>query len=147
MNFEKLVETDLLSHEGFKSSVYQDHIGFLTIGIGRMVDARRGGGITFEEAMILLKNDVRKVVADLRKELPWFSQAPTGVQRALVNMAFQMGVNGVLGFKNTLTLIKQEKYKEAAENALKSKWAKQTPARAREVCQWIADCGQAGHQR
>jgi lysozyme len=45
-------------------------------------------------------------------------------------MAFQMGVDGLLKFKNTLELIKNGKYKEASDAMLDSLWAKQTPNRA-----------------
>jgi lysozyme len=48
-------------------------------------------------------------------------------------MAFQMGVTGLMGFKNTLALVEQGKYQDAAENMLKSKWAQQTPARAQRI--------------
>lgn len=143
MKLEQLIEVDLIDHEGFRSAAYKDHLGYLTIGIGRMIDARRGGGITLDEARGLLRNDIHRCVEDLRRELPWFERAPEGVRRALVNMCFQMGIgsaakgSGLLGFKNTLNMIKAGQYQEAADNALKSKWAAQTPKRAQEVTSWI----------
>jgi lysozyme len=45
-------------------------------------------------------------------------------------MAFQLGTDGLLGFKNTLALIRDGKYAEAADAMLASKWATQTPLRA-----------------
>jgi lysozyme len=48
-------------------------------------------------------------------------------------MSFQLGVDGLLGFKNTLKLVEQGNYESAAENMLKSLWAKQTPARAKRM--------------
>jgi lysozyme len=58
-------------------------------------------------------------------------------------MAFQMGTDGLLGFKNTLALIRDGKYTEAADAMLASKWATQTPARAKRLSdqmrsgQWV----------
>ncbi|MNL28639.1 hypothetical protein D3C87_1502920 [compost metagenome] len=48
-------------------------------------------------------------------------------------MPFQLGVDGLLGFKSTLALIEEGKYTFAADNMLKSKWAEQTPARAKRL--------------
>jgi len=44
-----------------------------------------------------------------------------------------MGVDGLLGFKNTLELIRTGSYEKAAEGMLSSLWAKQTPARAKRL--------------
>ena len=48
-------------------------------------------------------------------------------------MAFQMGVDGLLGFKNTLAMIQSGRYSDAAKGMLSSLWAKQTPARAKRM--------------
>ena len=45
-------------HEGFRSGAYCDTQGYLTIGYGRLIDARRGGGITDAEAEFLLAGDI-----------------------------------------------------------------------------------------
>jgi lysozyme len=131
--------------EGVVAHAYQDSLGFWTIGIGRLIDKRRGGGLSQEEISYLLSNDIESKSRDLFKALPWLKAAPEPVRGALVNMAFQMGVAGVLGFTTTLGLIKDGKYKEASEQMLKSKWAVQTPERAKrmakqvEIQQWVFD--------
>lgn len=56
---------------------------------------------------------------------------------ALVNMSFQLGVDGLLGFKNSLALMEEGKYTFAADNMLKSKWAEQTPGRAKRIAAQI----------
>lgn len=131
------IREDLKRHEGCVLHAYQDHLGFWTIGIGRLIDKRRGGGLTQEEAEYLLDNDIGRKWNELHKQLPYFIHLPEQVQRALTNMAFQMGVPGLLKFKNTLRLIQAGRYWEAADNAMKSKWATQTPKRAEEVTSWI----------
>jgi lysozyme len=131
------VRNDLMVHEGFRSEAYQDHLGYWTIGYGRLVDDRRGGGITQDEARMLLDNDIAKAYNALSRELPYFEGLPSQVQRGLINMAFQLGINGLLNFKKMLGHIKTGDYSNAAKEALRSKWAEQTPNRAAEVTEWI----------
>lgn len=136
LNLSQL-EKDLDRDEGFVPHAYQDHLGFWTIGIGRLIDKRKGGGITREEAYYLLRNTLSSSFDEMDKRMPWWRDHPEPVQRALVNMAYQMGVPGLMKFKNTLALIQAKKYNEAADNAMKSLWAKQTPERAKRVTDLI----------
>lgn len=119
--------------EGERLHAYPDHLGFLTIGIGRLIDERKGGGITREEAAYLLRNDVAKVDRALQQRLPWIGTLSEARRGVLMNMAFQMGVDGLLGFRNTLTMIEQGEYERAAEGMLQSRWAQQTPERAHRL--------------
>ena len=109
---------------------YQDHLGYWTIGVGRLIDKTRGGGISHDEAEYLLKNDIQRVINALVQSLPWFTLLDDARKGVLCNMAFQMGVAGLLGFRNTLKMIEDGKYDEAATAMLDSKWATQTPERA-----------------
>lgn len=136
MDFEDVME-DLKTHEGFSPTAYQDHLGYWTIGYGRLIDTRRGGGISQDEAEMLLKNDVLRTYAHLSARLPGFEDYPEPVRRALMNMAFQMGVNGVLKFKNMVLALDEGDWVMAATEALDSVWAQQTPGRAFEVTQWM----------
>lgn len=112
---------------------YPDHLGFLTIGVGRLIDKRKGGGITPEESAYLLNNDIDKRHAELLRRAPWMSNLDSVRFGALLNMAFQMGVDGLLGFKNTLAMVRAGNYAGAAEGMLQSMWAKQTPDRAKRI--------------
>jgi len=51
----------------------------------------------------------------------------------LVNMAFQLGVVGLLQFKDTLTNVREGNYSGAAAAMLLSKWREQTPDRAKRL--------------
>lgn len=129
--------------EGEILHAYQDHLGYWTIGIGRLIDNRKGGGLSQEEAAYLLSNDIDSRDRALREKLPWFSQLDEARQGVLLNMCFQLGLNGLLAFKNTLKLVQEGNYKQAAENMLLSKWAQQTPQRAMrlakqmEIGEWV----------
>ena len=128
--------TQLRRDEGQRPLAYQDHLGFLTIGVGRLIDSRKpGAGLRPDEIDYLLRNDINDRVAALRKALPWFLALDEARQGVLINMAFQLGTAGLLGFKSTLALITAGKYAEASEQMLKSKWATQTPARAKRLAE------------
>ena len=130
MSLDEQITKQLRRDEGEVLHAYTDHLGFLTIGIGRLIDKRKGGGITADEAAMLLQNDIVKFKLAIRSRLPWFDRLDEARQGVLLNMSFQMGVDGLLGFKNTLAMIERGEYADAAKNMLASKWAQQTPERA-----------------
>ena len=137
MKLSRIAE-QLLKHEGMVNHAYQDHLGYWTIGVGRLIDKRRGGGISEEEAMVLLNNDIARVIARLNSE-SGFCNFPEQVQEALINMGFQLGVNGLLNFKNMWKALREHDWDRAAEEALDSRWAMQTPRRASEIAKMIRE--------
>lgn len=128
----------LLRDEGEVLHAYEDHLGYLTIGVGRLIDKRKGGGISHDEAMHLLGNDVDRIDAEVRSKLSWFSHLCPARQGVLLNMAFQMGVEGMLGFERTLAAVRDEQFAHAAHLMLQSQWAKQTPERAKRLSHQMA---------
>jgi len=120
-------------HEGLVLHGYKDHLGFLTIGYGRLIDQRRGGGISQAEAEYLLQNDINGKLEELRNRLPWFDKLNDARKGVLLNMCFQLGIAGLMGFRNTLAKIEAGDYAGAAANMMKSKWAEQTPKRAKQM--------------
>jgi lysozyme len=114
-------------------TAYQDNLGFATIGVGRLIDKRKGGGITQEESAYLLNNDINAREADLLRRAPWMALLDPVRFGVMMNMSFQMGVDGLLEFKNTLALVKDGDYDTAAEEMLQSVWARQTPERAKRL--------------
>ena len=116
--------------EGIESCAYQDSLGYWTIGVGRLIDARKGGGLSNEEIDYLLDNDVKAKTAEVLRALPWVARLSEPRRAVLVNMAFQLGTKGLLAFRRTLGSIEDGQYGEAAVEMLDSAWAKQTPARA-----------------
>ena len=125
--------TQLKRDEGEVLHAYQDTLGFWTIGIGILIDKRKGGGLRPEESEFIFRNRLKLLDAEFADRLPWIAKLDPARRGVLVNMAFQLGVAGLLGFKNTLAMIQAGKYQDAAKAMLESKWAKQTPARARRL--------------
>jgi lysozyme len=129
--------------EGLVLHAYSDSLGYTTIGYGRLIDKRKGGGISQQEAEYLLQNDISGVIQALERQITFWNRLNEPRKAVLLNMAFQMGVAGLMKFKRTLSLIEIGEYAEAADNMLKSLWAKQTPNRANRLAeqmrtgQWV----------
>ena len=123
--------------EGTRATAYTDSMGWLTIGVGRLIDSRKpGAGLRPDEIDYLLHNDIADRVQALTKALPWFAKLDQARQGVLINMAFQLGMDGLLAFRQTLGLVRDGKYAEAAVQMLKSKWATtQTPERAKRLAE------------
>lgn len=119
--------------EGEVLHAYTDTLGYLTIGVGRLIDKRRGGGISREESAFLLDNDLRACESALDVRLPWWRELNEPRRAVLIGMAFQMGMGGLLGFRNTLAMVQRGDYASAARGMLNSKWATQTPKRAHRM--------------
>jgi len=125
--------------EGTRVAAYQDHLGYWTIGVGRLIDARKGGGLRPDEIDYLLANDIKDRRVALAAALPWFSALDEARQGVLLNMSFQLGTAGLLGFKNTLEQVRLGHYKTAAAMMMQSKWAKQTPERAQRLAKQMSE--------
>jgi lysozyme len=134
MDNEALIR-QLRLHEGERLKPYRCTAGKLTIGIGRNLEDR---GITAAESAYLLANDVAAVQQQVLRSLPWVAQLDDVRQRVLIDMAFNMGIGGLLQFKNTLATIKAGDYTKAAAMMLDSKWAGQVGQRAERLSRMMA---------
>ena len=118
----------LKAHEGERLFPYRCTSGKLTIGIGRNLDDK---GITPKESEYLLANDILYHSQLLFAKAPWILELNEVRQRVLVDMAFNLGVEGLLRFKKTLEQVRLRNYKKASEMMLQSLWAKQVGQRSR----------------
>jgi len=122
-------------HEGERLKPYRCTAGKLTIGVGRNLDDR---GITTEESAMLLDNDIRLLEIELFRALPWASALDDVRQRVLLDMAFNLGLPGLLQFKRTLEAIRTGQYQQAATMMLDSLWARQVGQRAERLSRMMA---------
>jgi len=133
---EQLID-DLKTDEGFRPDPYQCSAGFWTIGYGSLIDERKKHLIPEHVAEAWLEHDVLVRLAELETRFPWLTNAHPDVRRALGNMAYQLGVAGVANFSKMVAALEVGDRTTAAEHALDSKWAKQTPQRAARVAALI----------
>lgn len=136
MSARSIALRQLKSDEGTVLHAYEDHLGYLTIGTGRLIDQRRGGGISQQESDYLLRNDIEAVYNDLAS-FRWFDRLDAVRQAALINMRFQLGYSGFRGFRLMIAALERGEYTLAAQHALSSQWAGQTPRRAERVARMI----------
>lgn len=87
MNYTK-IKDQLIKHEGLRLKPYKCTAGKMTIGVGRNLD---DVGISEQEALDMLFNDVGKCLSDLREIFRQFDQLPENIQLVLVDMRFQLG--------------------------------------------------------
>ena len=123
---------------GYQKFAYQDSRGLWTVGYGRCIDRSRGKGVSQTEADLLLDNDIRDTIGDLTTALPWMFGSLNDARIAvLVNMAFNLGVAGLLEFHKTLEAVKAGDWEQAAYHMLDSKWAEQVGERAKELAKMV----------
>jgi lysozyme len=139
----------LVVNEGLKTKAYKCPAGYLTIGIGRNLDSNPLSeeekcyighpvkkGIDENQAFYLCRNDLKKVRADLDRELPWWRDLNADRQFVMIDLCFNMGIGkkggkkGLLSFQNTLQSIATGFYIKASEQLLQSKYARDVGIRA-----------------
>ncbi len=130
----------LIKHEGIRVHPYKCSEDKLTIGIGRNLEAN---GISEEEAMYLLDNDIDRVINNLDKIFPAWKVMPSKARLVCIDMCFQMGITGFMNFRRTRALMEMGAWLEASEELLRSKYAVQTPNRAAYNSRQLALCQNA----
>lgn len=135
---------DIARHEGLRLVPYRDTTGYWTIGRGHKISDNRaltweqaclscGSPWSVEDAEQQLDADIAATRAELARHLPEAAGYPEAVQDILIEMAFQMGVAGLLKFRDLLGCCSRGDWAGARLAALDSLWARQTPQRAREI--------------
>lgn len=137
--------SQLKRHEGFKTKVYRDTEGFLSIGYGYNLDANPlklsptlvnnliSKGIAEPTAERYLVQCAEQVIARLPERIPVYRALSQPRRDVLANMAYNMGLRRLLGFKNTLRFLTKGDYDDAALEMLDSAWAKTVKTRAIEL--------------
>jgi lysozyme len=128
-----LVE-QLILHEGLKTRVYRCPAGKWTIGVGRNLEDK---GISKEEALHLLHNDVKEVDRSLRDRYEWFDELDFVRQKVCVDMAFNLGIGGFSQFKNMIRAIEQKDYVKASEEMKDSAWYRQGGVRGKRLVEMM----------
>lgn len=119
----------LMTEEGFRSHPYADTRGIETIGFGTAI----GEGISRAEGELLLRERLGTTWDELGDELPRIRNS------ALLDLAYQVGVRGVLEFHDMIAALRRGDCQAARKAALDSLWASQTPDRAHRVAAML--CG------
>ena len=127
-NLDALISR-LEAEEGFRPMPYRDSRGVLTIGYGTNLS----NGISPTEGEVLLRSRLIRMRRNLSEVWAPYADQPPAVQAALLDMAYQLGVHGVLEFRDMLEALKQGDYEGAARAALDSAWDEETPRRVERI--------------
>ena len=143
------IQKRLLLHEGCAEHIYKCPAGFLTIGVGRNLQANPltpkerefvgdiKEGITVEKALYLLRNDVKRCIKELTDNISFYYQLDDERQYALLDMCFNMGIKKLLKFKRMLNAMLIGDYRGAAKECLMSKYAVDVGTRAERISRLI----------
>ncbi len=124
----------LISEEGLRLFAYTDTVGRLSIGVGRNLTDR---GISQDEAMYLLDNDIATAGSDLAVHYPW-TQGLDAVRRSvLLDLCFNIGIDRLAGFVQMLAAVQRGDYAEAGRQMLASEWANQVKSRATRLAEMM----------
>ncbi len=124
---------------GGRHRAYRCPAGALTIGWGHNLDAKplRGLGpdseISEAEAESLLRDDLAELAAQLDLRLSWWRGLGAARSAVLLDMGFNLGLGGLLGFRRMLNAARRQRFDEAAAEMLDSRWAGQVGRRASEL--------------
>ena len=140
----------LIRHEGRRHRPYKCTAGKWTIGVGFNYSDNplptdiqealtKKGEITDEMIDRLLDMSVRHAAADAHVLFPDLDSYSPARKNALIDWMFQLGFNTARKFTTSVRLIKEQKWKEAANAMRQSAWAKQTPNRAKEITRMIEE--------
>ena len=129
-----MVSLELLSsirkHEGFRAKVYKDTLDFDTIGYGFAVK-----DLVLDEdiANIILQRKLEALIRSIEFKFSWYADLPNAVKDVVIEMCYQLGVKGFSKFRKTIKHLENEEWELAADEMLDSKWAVQTPNRAKAL--------------
>jgi len=123
-----LVE-QLRRDEGVKYTPYRDTRGYLTVGVGRNLDT-----VPFvdSEVNLMLQNDIAEKQKCLG-EFAWYAALDEVRQAAITNMAFNLGVSGLLGFPHMIAALAAKDWATANSEMLNSVWSRQVGDRANRL--------------
>ena len=124
-----MLTRQLKQDEGLRLKPYHCTENKLTIGYGRNLEAR---GITEDEALYMLNNDIERIESQLKTN-PIYQKLDDNRQAVLCNMAYNMGYQGLQGFKKMWKALEVFDYQGAAFEMENSKWYRQVGDRAERL--------------
>ena len=135
MDMSRLLES-VKKHEGYRNRVYLDSLGKRTVGYGHLCvedhweDNRE---YTVPELERVLEADLNNAIQGAEELCGDCPDLRDQAREIIVEMVFQLGKTGVSKFRNMWKALKVPDYPTAAKEMLDSRWAKQTPNRAKEM--------------
>ena len=145
MNLERLMES-VKQHEGYRNKVYLDTLGKRTVGVGHLcTEDWWEDDKEYEEEFLMkiLEEDLQEAIEGASTLMLQHdcSDIDEKAHEIIIEMVFQLGMTGVSKFKNMWKALSEQNYTGASYEMLDSKWAKQTPNRAKSMAELMKSCG------
>ena len=134
---KQIIKDRLIDFEAIVLQPYKCASGFLSLGVGRNLDAN---GISEEEALYLLDNDIEAVIDELDKHWKVWRSFPKAAQYVCIDLVFNMGINAWMSFRKTRAYMELGQWEEASKELLNSKYASQVGRRALFNSEELAKC-------
>ncbi len=122
-------------HEGYRSRVYKCTEGYDTIGYGFAI---KDLVLSEEVCEMILIEKLEFLEKSIKNRFSWYEESPQVIKEVIMNMCYQLGVSGFSKFKKTISYFAESDYKGASVEMLDSKWARQTPNRAKDLSKLVA---------
>ena len=144
MDRERLLKS-VKEHEGFRSKVYLDTLGKRTVGYGHLcVEDHWEDDKEYEWGYLeeILHKDLREAIAGADELIEQHNckDLEGAAKEVVVEMIFQLGKTGVSKFKKMWEALSEYNYIGASFEMLDSKWANQTPNRAKKMAALMKSC-------
>ena len=144
MNLERLLES-VKKHEGYRNKVYLDTLGKRTVGVGHLcVEDFWEDDKEYDESFLMdiLQKDLQEAIRGAKELMEEHGCADVDerAEEILIEMVFQLGRTGVSKFRNMWKALSEHNYVGASFEMLDSRWAKQTPNRAKNMADQMKAC-------
>ena len=133
---------ELERDEGRVDSIYLDHLGYPTFGIGHLItddDPEHGSPVDTPVSDLRVieafEDDVQNVLTDCEKLYVQWEHLPEEVQLIIANMMFNMGRTRLSKFKGMKRGVDARDWNAAADEMVDSKWYRQVTNRAERLVQ------------
>jgi lysozyme len=139
---ERLLQS-VKDHEGYRNKVYLDTLGKRTVGVGHLcVEDFWEDDKEYEEKflMTILEHDLQSAIKGAKELMSenGCNDIDEIAEELIIEMVFQLGKTGVSKFRNMWKHLSALEYSSAASEMLDSRWAKQTPNRAKNMSAQMA---------
>ena len=149
MNIE-LCKAEIKRHEGEVLKIYEDSLGYKTLGIGHLCQPEDpeyawevGTKVSQEVVDMYYEQDFKKHYQEtvhVYGSYEDFQNLPEPIQRVLVNMCFNLGGTRFSKFKNMLKACKEHNWEEMARQMQDSRWYYQVGRRSQELQKMVLEC-------
>ena len=143
MNMDRLKDS-VKQHEGYRNKVYLDTLGKRTVGVGHLcVEDFWEDDKEYDEKFLMeiLQKDLQQAIRGARSLMEEHGCADINekAEELLIEMVFQLGMTGVSKFRNMWKALAEKNYIGASYEMLDSRWAKQTPNRAKAMAKTMKE--------